>query len=93
MTDAPERIWMDMSDDAIRARGRPYVTQGYLAAPPRTEYLRADLCDRNAILEEAAKVADDLMEHHEIKDGICQFVFDDACESVAAAIRAMKEVK
>jgi len=39
MSDAPNRIWIKTDDP----NNRPFVTRGPLAAPPYTEYVRANL--------------------------------------------------
>jgi hypothetical protein len=46
MTDAPERIWMDWKPGMA-------VTSGPLAAPPRQEYVRADLVPKWQPIENA----------------------------------------
>lgn len=51
MGDAPERIWLT----ADRPDHRPFVTKGFLASPPRTEYIRADLVPQWQPIETAPR--------------------------------------
>lgn len=55
MSEAPERIWMDM-----RKHGETFgvVQRGLLASPPRTEYIRADLVPQWQPIETAPLGAD-----------------------------------
>lgn len=38
MSEAPERVWIDLGPGS-------YILGGYLASPPRVEYVRADIAE------------------------------------------------
>lgn len=101
MTDAPERIWIDPHDSGLGwAVSDDEVTADDVA------YLRADLCARDAILEEAAQMSG-VADQEDLKDitkramdmarqidlQLAEAAYAIGRSDAAAAIRAVKEAK
>ncbi|MEM7525144.1 MAG: hypothetical protein AAF360_15585 [Pseudomonadota bacterium] len=57
VSEAPEVIWMDMRMEILRRYGSPFITQGFLAKGPRTQYIRADLHEARIAELEGAMAA------------------------------------
>lgn len=60
-TQAPERMWIRTDPEHHARWGCWYVTEGPLAAPPRTEYTRTDTIPRWSTDMDAAPVGVDVL--------------------------------